>query len=85
MRMYDYKGNGKLFSLIQGYRFIYPSIIHIMVNYLQISSILMLTTKSELENELKGFDLGVDDFMPKPFLPERLLARVRALLKRYYT
>jgi len=47
--------------------------------------VIMLTTKSELENELKGFDLGVDDFMPKPFLPERLLARVRALLKRYYT
>ena len=45
--------------------------------------VIMLTTKSELENEMKGFDLGVDEFMPKPFMPDRLLARVKAIFKRY--
>ncbi len=45
--------------------------------------VIMLTTKAELENEMTGFNLGVDEFMPKPFMPERLLARVKAIFKRY--
>ncbi len=44
--------------------------------------IIMLTAKSEEQDELQGFDLGVDDFVRKPFSPKVLVARVEALLGR---
>lgn len=44
--------------------------------------IIMLTAKSEINQKVKGFDLGVDDYLTKPFEPEELVARVKALLKR---
>lgn len=44
--------------------------------------ILMLTALSELDNKVKGFDIGVDDYLVKPFEMEELKVRVRALLKR---
>jgi DNA-binding response OmpR family regulator len=44
--------------------------------------IVMLTAKAEQSDKLKGFDLGVDDFITKPFSPEELVARIRAVLKR---
>ncbi|MCL4543526.1 MAG: response regulator transcription factor [Chloroflexi bacterium] len=44
--------------------------------------IVMLTAKSEQIDKLKGFDLGADDYLTKPFDPEELVARVRAVLKR---
>lgn len=44
--------------------------------------ILMLTALNMLENKIKGFDLGIDDYLVKPFEMEELKARVRALLKR---
>ncbi|WP_066249995.1 response regulator transcription factor [Neobacillus drentensis] len=45
--------------------------------------ILMLTAKGETSQKLKGFDLGADDYLVKPFDPMELTARVKALLKRY--
>ena len=44
--------------------------------------IIMLTALSELNNKATGFDIGVDDYLTKPFEPEELLMRVKALLKR---
>ncbi|MFB5760332.1 response regulator transcription factor [Paenibacillus medicaginis] len=44
--------------------------------------ILMLTAKDEVENRVKGLDIGADDYLVKPFALEELLARVRALLRR---
>ncbi len=44
--------------------------------------ILMLTALSQLNDKVKGFDLGVDDYLVKPFEMEELKVRVRALLKR---
>lgn len=44
--------------------------------------VIMLTAKSEEKDELKGFDLGADDYVPKPFSLKVLTARVEALLKR---
>ena len=44
--------------------------------------IIMLTAKSEEQDELLGFDLGVDDYVRKPFSPKILVARVEALLER---
>lgn len=43
--------------------------------------IIMLTAKSEEQDELLGFDLGVDDYVRKPFSPKILVARVEALLR----
>lgn len=45
--------------------------------------LLMLTAKGESAQKVKGFDLGTDDYLVKPFDPPELIARVKALLKRY--
>jgi DNA-binding response OmpR family regulator len=45
--------------------------------------ILMLTAKGETSQKLKGFQLGTDDYLVKPFEPLELVARAHALLKRY--
>lgn len=44
--------------------------------------ILMLTARSEERDELRGFELGVDEYVTKPFSPRILVARVNAILKR---
>jgi len=44
--------------------------------------VLMLTAKSQTHDKVKGFDLGADDYLVKPFEFPELLVRVRALLKR---
>lgn len=44
--------------------------------------IMMLTARAEEQNELKGFELGVDEYVAKPFSPKILVARVGALIKR---
>ena len=44
--------------------------------------IIMLTAKSTTEDKITGLDLGADDYLPKPFVVDELLARIRALLRR---
>ena len=44
--------------------------------------ILLLTARGETRDRVAGLDLGADDYLPKPFDPDELLARVRALLRR---
>jgi DNA-binding response OmpR family regulator len=44
--------------------------------------IIMLTAKSEERDELKGFEIGVDEYITKPFSPKILVARVEAILRR---
>lgn len=44
--------------------------------------VLLLTAKSEIEDQVQGLDLGADDYLSKPFSMDLLLARVRALLRR---
>lgn len=43
----------------------------------------MLTAKSELSQKVKGFELGTDDYLTKPFEIDELLVRIKALLRRY--
>ncbi|OMF69387.1 response regulator transcription factor [Paenibacillus glucanolyticus] len=45
--------------------------------------VLMLTAKGETRQIVKGFELGTDDYLVKPFEPAELVVRVKALLKRY--
>ena len=44
--------------------------------------IIMLTTRGEEQDELFGFELGVDEYISKPFSPKILVARIEAILKR---
>jgi two-component system, OmpR family, response regulator MprA len=44
--------------------------------------VLMLTGRDTVEDKLLAFEAGIDDFLAKPFAPEELIARVRALLRR---
>ncbi len=44
--------------------------------------IIMLTAKSDERDELQGFELGIDEYISKPFSPKILVARVEAILRR---
>ena len=44
--------------------------------------ILMLTARASEDDRLAGFDVGADDYVPKPFSPREVVARVQALLRR---
>jgi DNA-binding response OmpR family regulator len=44
--------------------------------------IIMLTAKGDVEDKVRGFEVGADDYMTKPFSPKELIARVHAVLRR---
>ncbi len=44
--------------------------------------IMMLTAKAQKDDRIVGFDSGADDYIPKPFSPDELISRVRAMLRR---
>jgi len=44
--------------------------------------VIMLTAKGDIDDRVKGLDLGADDYLAKPFSADELLARIRALLRR---
>jgi len=44
--------------------------------------VLLLTAKAEVSDRIQGLDMGADDYLPKPFVMEELLARIRAMLRR---
>ena len=46
------------------------------------TAVLMLTARGDDDDRVMGLELGADDYLPKPFNPRELIARVRALLRR---
>jgi DNA-binding response OmpR family regulator len=44
--------------------------------------VMMLTARAEIEDRVKGLELGADDYLPKPFATQEFLARVKALARR---
>ena len=44
---------------------------------------IMLSARGEEYDKLNGFDLGIDDYVTKPFSPKELMARINAVIKRY--
>jgi len=47
--------------------------------------VIMLSARSEEYDKLQGFDLGIDDYVTKPFSPKELIARIKAVLSRNKT
>lgn len=46
--------------------------------------VIMLTARTLIDDEVFGFDLGADDYVAKPFVAARLMARIRSIMKQYY-
>ena len=51
-------------------------------NYNTYTPVLMLTAFDELEDKIKGFDSGADDYLTKPFFMKELILRINSLIKR---
>ena len=45
--------------------------------------IIMLTARTQVKDRVMGLDCGADDYLPKPFLPEELFARIRSVMRRW--
>ena len=44
--------------------------------------VIMMSAKTQEEDKLQGFDLGIDDYVTKPFSPKEVMARIKAVIKR---
>jgi DNA-binding response OmpR family regulator len=59
-----------------------PGLIQLWHDQKQFMPILMLTARTTIGDRVTGLDTGADDYLPKPFSFDELLARIRALLRR---
>ncbi len=59
-----------------------PALVHLWRDQNKQMPVLMLTARTTIGDRVHGLDVGADDYLPKPFSFDELLARVRALLRR---
>src|SRR4051812_23676323 len=59
-----------------------PGLIQLWHDQKRFMPILMLTARATIGDRVTGLDTGADDYLPKPFSFDELLARIRALLRR---
>jgi two-component system copper resistance phosphate regulon response regulator CusR len=59
-----------------------PALIKLWRERAETMPILMLTARTTIGDRVRGLDVGADDYLPKPFSFDELLARIRALLRR---
>ena len=57
-------------------------VLSLMRNKHIVTPVLILTAKSEIEDRVAGLESGADDYLPKPFAAQELIARVKALARR---
>ena len=55
---------------------------HLMDAGYEVAPVIMLTALSDEENQLRGFEQQIDDYIPKPFSPKILLCKIAAILRR---
>lgn len=55
---------------------------HLMDAGYEVAPVIMLTALSDEENQLRGFEQQIDDYIPKPFSPKILLCKITAILRR---
>lgn len=82
---YDYAGNGAYDAVILDVMMPGMNGIEVLRRLREDgihTPIMMLTAKAQKDDRIEGFDAGADDYLPKPFAPDELLSRVRALLRR---
>ena len=58
------------------------AVVHALRRAGKKTPVLLLTARDEIRDKIEGLDQGADDYMTEPFVPEELLARVRALSRR---
>ena len=58
------------------------AVVHALRRAGKKTPVLMLTARDEIRDKIEGLNQGADDYMTKPFVPEELLARIRALSRR---
>ena len=82
---YDYAAGGTYDVIVMDVMMPYMDgfqVVHkLRENHIQ-TPVIMLTAKDTWQNKVQGLDAGADDYMTKPFQPEELLARIRALSRR---
>lgn len=66
-----------MFPIYDGY-----TVLEKIRNFKVPTPVLILTAKDSLEDKLKGFNLGADDYLTKPFAKEELKARIEAIIRR---
>lgn len=82
---YEYAASGKYDGIILDIMMPKMTGIEVLTKLRQENiktPVMMLTAKGQKDDRILGFDSGADDYLPKPFAPDELISRLRAILRR---